>query len=308
MKITIQRLVRRAGFTLLEVVLAVTLMGLIIGAVYNVANSSLAVSEEVQHSQERVMQVHAFVELMRRTFEQMPGNAKFTLLPAEKSSNGIYPTELALQEYPLAFSWSGVEKGAKAVVLKTERDSRGALMARVYYLNAEQAQDYDQSPDKIRWDEVQGLTLIEDIKFLQWYLRTEEHDRNENLEEYTEWDPKQKGNLRPAMAHMYLQFYDNSEPIDQYFWIPVMANPETYTRAGAGGAGGTPPPGGQPGPGGAPNVRLDVPGGGPPPGGRGNGQGGPRPGGPGAGGPRPGGQGGPGPGGPRPGGLGGRGR
>ena len=73
---------RRAGrgFTLVEVLLGLALLGLLAGGIFAEQRGALTVSAEVAERETKVMRVHAFCELLRRTFEQAPGNARVNLM------------------------------------------------------------------------------------------------------------------------------------------------------------------------------------------------------------------------------------
>jgi hypothetical protein len=191
------------------------------------------------------MTTHSFVDLLRRTFEQTPGNAQIDLKILDDAPGGATLAEIAFRDYPLAFSWAGVEAGAKTVILRAEREPRGSIRARVLYLTEEQAQEYDANREPSGL--VASLPLIEGIRFMQWYFwddRTEEWVK--------EWDRQQYGTRRPSLVNLYLQFHDGSAAENIIFWIPTMANPETFTRGQSGGSGrGGPNDDGSGGPGGA---------------------------------------------------------
>lgn len=243
---------RNSGFTLLEVVLAVAITGLVMAGVYAVARAAVSMSDEIVESQEQAMTTQSFVDLLRRNFEQMPGNGQVQLVVTDAGPGGATLTDVVLGEYPLAFSWAGVEAGAQTVILRTERDPRGALQARVLYLTEEQAQDYENN--QLREEMVASIVLLDGIRYMQW------HFWDDRMEEWTDsWLRQKYGTRRPSLVNLYLQFFDGGPGQNIVFWIPTVAPPETF----AGGAGG--PGGGPQNPGGDPNA--------PPP---------PNPGGPGA--------------------------
>ena len=223
---------RPKGFTLIEVVLGLALMALLIGGVFAVARGSLQVASEVTENQQYSMKIHSYLELLRRTCEDMPGNGQILLRPMD--SRG-YESDVAFVEYPLAFSWSGIPAGSHAVVLRTTRGPQGWLESRVYYLTEEQADEYLNSE---RLDEsASQLLLMDQMKMLQWRVYDQ---RNE--EWVTEWEEKTS---RPSLVELNVQFLDGSNPIAVVFWIPTVVNPEQIARSlntgggrGAAGAGG----------------------------------------------------------------------
>jgi len=289
-----------AGFTLIEVVLSLAITGMLLAGVFAVAQSATSMADEVASSQERAMLGQSFTGLLRRTFEQVPGNAKVELKITSQGSGGAAQSDIIFRDYPLAFAWAGVEAGAKTVIFRTQPDARGALAARILYLNEDQAEAYDGGKLSVDDDTVAALTLVDGLRFCQWYFW------DERTEEWVEeWDPQKFANRRPSLVNLYLKFFgEDTAGENVTFWIPTMVNPSTYAgtgvAAGGAGAGGAGPggpgrpggPGGPGGPGAGPGGGRGQPGMDRPGGGRG-GRGGPG----GGGGRGPGGGGGRGPGG-----------
>ena len=264
---------RSRGFTLIEIVLGMAILGLIVSGIYAVAVGTVDLSNAVSESQNEEIRLNNFLRLMRRNFERMPGNAGITMLPL----NGSPPeTDIVFFNYPLAFYWPSVPAGSARVVLMSRKSSRGTLDVGLLYLDEEAPEDYRSSMGSLSQMPGLWLGLLSDVSLFRWTFF------DETLGEAGEWvelweDPQK----RPGIVRLELQFYGQGldEKIESIFWIPNMINPEqlvsqTAGQRGGGGAVG----GGQ--------------GGGAGQGGGGEGGGGPRGGGQGGGGPRGGGQGG----------------
>lgn len=226
---------RAQGFTLIEVVIGLAITGMIMAAIFTVAQSATSMSTEISGAQERAMLSQSYVDLLRRTFEQTPGNARVELRLLDKNIGGATQAEIAFHDYPLAFSWAGVEAGAKTVILRIQPDPVGTLMARVMYLNEDQAEAYEEN--RLRDDgTISDLNLISGMQFCQWYFW------DERTEEWVqEWDNLSHPNRRPSLVNLYLKFfYEGSTGENITFWIPTMVSPTTYvnTRDGQGGGGG----------------------------------------------------------------------
>ena len=67
------------GFTLIEVVVGLALMAMLIGGIFSVQRGAFTVSTEVVERETQTLRVHSFCELLRKNFEQAPGNAKINL-------------------------------------------------------------------------------------------------------------------------------------------------------------------------------------------------------------------------------------
>ncbi len=262
------------GFTLVEILLGLALIGMLAGGIFAVQRGALQVSTEVVKSETQTLKVHSFCELLRRNFEQMPGNSKVNL--QFYGGSGSDMSEVAFTDYPLAFTWPGVSAGAKTVIFRTERSVGIGLQAAILYLDEEQAAEWQKGGTFDEGKILGRITIMDGISLLNWRFLDESKD------EYVEEWPL-TNTRRPTMVEMTLQFMDGSDPVKLIFWIPTMANPQQFTQFGnqAGGAGAGIPGGAIPG-GAIPGV--GGPGGGKPGGGA---QGGGRPGGGRPGGGRP---------------------
>ncbi len=268
------RRVRRAGFTLLEVMLAVALMAILIGGIFGVQRGALAIARNVMEEQEEGMRMTSFAELVRRSFEQAPGNSKVHLI-VPRGGNGS--SEVYFKDYPLAFAWSGVSAGSKSVILRMERNKVRQYTAVVLYLDEEASQDYEKgSLDERSVDRATGLPrvrrleLMEGIQEMTWKViddttapssQAGSTSRNSEDDWVLEW-PFDK-TKRPTRVKFKLQMADSFEPLDLIFWIPSMVSPEQFANGGGGqaGSGGGGNPGGG---GGNPGTTLPPGGGGPP--------------------------------------------
>ena len=279
----------KAGFTLLEVMLAVALMAILIGGIFGVQRGALMISKDVSEQQENAMRMSSFAELLRRTFEQAPGNSKVNLVVPRSGGGG---SEVFFKDYPLAFAWSGVSAGSKSVLLRVERNKIKNFTAVVLYLDEEASKDYEngrldeQAVDRATGNpRVRRLELMEGIQEMTWQVIDDTTSPASAGTEDEKWEvewPLDK-TKRPTRVKMNLQMVDFYDPLNLTFWIPSMVSPEQFAN---GSGGQTGPTGG--GGGGVPPINVNPPpgGGGPPSGGRGggrgNGDGGGRP--PGAGG------------------------
>ncbi len=258
---------------MIEVVLGLALLSILVGGIFSVLRGTMTVSKDIVEGETQTLKVHSFCELLRRNFEQMPGNARVHL---KNYTGGSDMLEVSFTDYPLAFTWPGVQAGAKTVLFRTERASVGGLglQAAILYLDEEQSENWRKG----KFDETKGLgriTIMGGIANLRWRFF---NDQNQEYEE--EW-PLTK-TQRPTFVEMSLTLMDGSDQASLVFWIPTMANPTQFTNFGnQTGAGGVPRggvPGGRPsgaGPGGGlPGGGLPgggLPGGGLPGGGGGRG-------------------------------------
>lgn len=218
------------GFTLVEILIGLALFSMLVGGIFAVQKGALEVSREVVDSETKTMRMHSFCELLRRTFEQMPGNAKVNL--QYYGGAGSDMTEVALTDYPLAFAWPGVNAGAKTIIFRTERSVGIGLQAAIIYLDEEQADAYSKKGEYDEAKKMGRITIIDNIASLRWRFY------DETLESASQAGPTEQAwvfewprdnTRRPSQVEMNLEFMDGSDPVKLVFWIPTMMNPQQFT-------------------------------------------------------------------------------
>jgi prepilin-type N-terminal cleavage/methylation domain-containing protein len=259
---------RRPGFTLLEVVLAIALMGLLIGMVFAIARSSLALGQTVINTQNEEMLHQAFFELLGKRFSSLPGNTRFDL--TVQSTAGQYLSDLTIQKVPLSFSWGGQPRVAKAVQLSTVRRRTGFLSIVLRYYENEILEDSEATAGQTTLDTepFAEIELLSDVAYFEWRVLD-----GRSMEWQYDWDLQ--GRL-PLQLELVMSFGARGEEIRHIFWISPKQNPEVVLRqnlqqnqSGQGtttpGTPGTPGGGNRPG-GGNINIPIGpvIPGGGNP--------------------------------------------
>ena len=220
------RISSNSGFTLLELIVGIGLIGIVLTGVYKVASKSIELSENVLVRQHDNLHMHSFMGLLKRNIEDIPGNARINMEPAELQS-GVARSEIALVDYPLAFSWAGVSAGSKIVFIVSGPDKslEGASQIEIRYLNQEEAEIYEERqslPDDLGM----GIVLMNELKNVTWNF----YDQR-NKEWVDQWSAEDYPNQRPSMVYMEISFLDESEPIQSYYWIPTVEDPATVARA-----------------------------------------------------------------------------
>jgi prepilin-type N-terminal cleavage/methylation domain-containing protein len=242
---------RRRGFTLLEVVIALGLMGMLVGMIFRVAHSSMQLSQTVVEEQSATMERNAFFNLLKNHFEQIPGNAVLRLESSESRSGSTSRSlfTLTFQNVPMSFNWGETPMTAEAIELATveQRDGFVDVVLRFY---DEQILDDSDSIGNEDIKPVAEITLIEDL----WMCDCEVVD-GRTLEYLTEWD--NSGQL-PLQVKFYCRFEPTTDIVQQTFWVIPKQNPEVIFRqimqqnpegpqVTPGGGDGTTPPTTNPG-------------------------------------------------------------
>lgn len=214
---------RRRGFTLLEVVIALGLMGMLVGMIFRVARSSMQLSQTVVEEQSATMERSAFFNLLKHHFEQIPGNAVLRLESYDSrggsTSRSLFT--LTFQNVPMSFNWGETPMTAEAIELATveQRDGFVDVVLRFY---DEKILEDSTSTGNDDVEPVAVITLVEDL----WMCDCEVVD-GRTLEYLTEWD--NNGQL-PLQVRFYCRFDPTADIVQQTFWVVPKQNPEVVFR------------------------------------------------------------------------------
>ncbi len=211
------------GFTLLELVVAIGLMAIVAGMVFGIARSSLALGNRIVETQNEEMEHQAFFDLLGRRFSSLPGNTRMELLSQDSGTH--YLSDLTLQNVPLAFTWGGEDRVAKAVRLSTVKRRSGFLdIVLSYYemevLEGSEAQ-FGQSSLAAQKPFAE-IVLLTDVAYFEWRAL----DGRTLVWQY-DWE--MPGRL-PLQLELVMSIGAKGEEIRHVFWIPPKQNPEVVMR------------------------------------------------------------------------------
>jgi len=211
---------RRVGFTLLEVVIALGLMGMLVGMIFRVAQSSMMLSQTVIDEQNATMERNAFFSLLKNHFEQIPGNAVMRLESFDASSQRQLFT-LTFQNVPMSFNWGETPMTAESLQLATveQRDGFIDVVLRFYDVKI---LDDSTSVGNEEAKPVAEIVLIEDL----WACDCEVVD-GRTFEQTLDWD--NTGKL-PLQVKFYCRFEPTADIVQQTFWVVPKQNPEGVMR------------------------------------------------------------------------------
>jgi type II secretory pathway pseudopilin PulG len=233
------------AFTLLEIVLALSVFLIIIAGVFAIAKGAMEMSEDLTLTQERAMTRQNFIEFLRSSFRRVPGDAEFML--AVESQRGTYVPTLSVFNGGDAFSPGPALNPDTSVELYAEERPGGLLRVGLRLFDSQQTNALRLGTSKRRGpskDDV-VLPLLDNVARFELQF----------LDSGTgKWEKNWKTPVRPLFAQMFLTLDDGRETRN-VFWIPPIV------KRGLGGL-----PGGQPalGPDGQPLPPGTVPPGGNP--------------------------------------------
>lgn len=210
------------------------LFALLIGMVFTTFSTNIQLSRTVVDVQNEESERNAFFTLLANRFGTLPGNTRMEL--AWKDAGNHYLSDLTLQNVPLAFTWGGTEKVAKAVQISTvaRRDNYLDIVLR-YYEN-EILEDSDNPSVDDAAEPFAEVVLLEDVRTFEWRVLD-----GRTMEWQEDWDLV--GRL-PLQMELTIAFGAQGKWIRQIFWITPKQDPEVMMRQlqqqGQAGQGGQP--------------------------------------------------------------------
>lgn len=223
------------GFTLLEMVVAVGLLAVISTMIFRISRSSLGLATAIVESQNREMERQAFFDLLGRRFSSLPGNARMELLSSDSGTH--YLSDLTLQNVPMAFTWGGEERIAKAVQISTVKKRSGFLdiVLRYYDMEILEGSETVAGTSMVDKRPYAEIVLLTDVAYFEWRALDERMMR-------WEYDWQVPGRL-PRQLELVMSIGAKGDEVRHVFWIPPKQNPEVvmrqYQMGGAAGGGGT---------------------------------------------------------------------
>ena len=91
------------GFSLFEIIVAVTILGMISGSVLSILWQAGGTSNEIRELDKRDEELSVFLNLLKRTVEGMPEGGSMEMIPPSESGSGMY--ELKISDAVTAFDF-----------------------------------------------------------------------------------------------------------------------------------------------------------------------------------------------------------
>ena len=196
----------RKAFTLLEVILAMSITAIISAVIFSVTSTSMSLSQSIVASQAESRHQAAFNTYLTQLFSNLPTEARITLEENEQQS-----TTLTI-EYPnTEFPAMGRQHIAKSLTLNgaTNRDGLTSLNL----MMSNQLEDESHTVEPINFE----TNLVKSLSKVRW----EFFDTNRN-----EWSPEWTPSMgRPSQLKFYYSYPGQAEEYMRYFWIPNRRPP-----------------------------------------------------------------------------------
>jgi len=198
---------RRAAFTLLELIVAMSAFIILIGGVFALVGGSVELMEEIEDSRNRDVIRIRFIEAIRHNLEEMPPNAELEFDYVDKSGN--YNTYLSLVNAPHAFDFGfGDSDQLERVIIASEIQTDGFIRCGIYYLTAE---DFVQAKENnfLKMTEYPYVELVPRMRQVSWQFYSSDQK---------EWEQTIEANSTSSLTELLVQFEGDSTPTRSIFW------------------------------------------------------------------------------------------
>ncbi len=219
----IQPAISKRAFTLIEVMLALSIIALLAGALFGTVRATLSATAALNDTQRSRQQIYGLFELCRQTFTALPVTS--TIQWVATSDQGQNLSEVDLRLAPYAFSWgeNATFYGETSLCCHVARD--GTLT-----LGIEQREI----------DPVTGLTkpnpawlpLLYNLKSAVWNFYDTRTSQWQNY-----WTDT---TTHPTVMNLTLTFSGQDQVWSQSFWMPPLAGTPAAASGGSTSAAATP--------------------------------------------------------------------
>lgn len=203
---TPQRRHSKKGFTLLEVILAISILAIMISVIFSVTTSSVQLSKNIVHIQSHSRHQAAFNSYIKQLLANLPSDTQITL-----EENELKYQTLTIENPNTEFPAQGRQHLAKQLWLAIGTDING--LANLSLEASNQIEDEASDRDPIYFQ----TELINSLSSIRWEFYQASRD-----EWSTEWTPSMG---RPSMVKFFYSHPDIEEEYMHYFWVPNRKQP-----------------------------------------------------------------------------------
>lgn len=204
-----QRL-RRQGFTLLEMLVALSAFVMLMGGIFAIAQGTMELGNDLSASQERSQIRQNFIEFLRRSFRSLPGEAEVRL--SVKQKGGSYVPTMNFVNGGSSFTPGLSLPPDTSVDVYAEERPGGYLRVMIRVLDKKQTQALRSNQNVSYTRDQITLPLLDNVSRFEW--RFFDHSTNR-------WENNWKQGRRPLLAEMNLRLDDGFET-RVVFWLPPL--------------------------------------------------------------------------------------
>ncbi len=200
---------KQSAFTLIEVVLGVTILGLLAGVLFTLVESTIGAAAQLSIKQGQTQELNGLIEICRENFATLDGRAQFTAT-VKPAPGGGYVQELRIENGPLAFAWQGTGTETGITTVSPRPQANGLLaFCLLHEPDAYSSEDEKKPVPKPKW-----FVLVRDLKKLEWRFFD---PRSATWRK--EW---QEGGVRPSIVELVIQ--SPASPDETRVVFPMLAS------------------------------------------------------------------------------------
>jgi Prokaryotic N-terminal methylation motif len=201
------KLIRRhhPAFTLIEVVLALSILVLLAGALFSTVKVTMETTAVLQQTQQFRQKIFGFFTLVEETFRALPASA--LLVWGTREEQGLGLPEIILREAPGALAWGERRLFSGEIALVTRAEANRTITLGLERREVELSTG--QMKPNPPW-----LPLLTQLKKVQWRFFD---SRNGNWQEF--WND---GATHPTLIELSLEFEGETERWSHVFWLPPL--------------------------------------------------------------------------------------
>lgn len=222
---------RRAsrGFTLLEVVISMTILAILSAAVYAIVSAALNASQTTMAQQLTLRRLDAFERVTREAFLNLPAEGGVTL-EIGHSSGGSAEQDLVINKPQEIFGLPSLAGGSLVLAARAKSDGTRTMILLTIPANAtdRERKEAFRAP---------GTPLLPHLRKPRWTFKTSPQD-----EDWKEELPV--GSAKPILIRFQTEIDELPNPVESIFYLPaITAAPAaaTSTNGGSTNATNSPP-------------------------------------------------------------------
>jgi prepilin-type N-terminal cleavage/methylation domain-containing protein len=204
---------RHGGFTLMEMIVALSMFVLLITGIYSISQATLELTDSISLSQDRSLIRQNFIEFMRRSFRTLPGEAEVRLSVKQKGST--YVPTLNIVNGGSSFTPGISLPPDTSMDVYAEERPGGYLRIMLRVLDEKQTQAV-RNNQAVRYTRDQiTLPLLDNVSRFEWRFYNHTNNR---------WENNWRDRRRPILAEMNLQLDDGFQSRSVFWLPPVIPN------------------------------------------------------------------------------------
>lgn len=201
-----------AGFTMIEMVVVLVIFVLLAGGIYTVVNAAIGASAVLSEENLRNQRLNAFLDLLRRTFHNLPATA---LVTGGVRPDGSGVPEIVLRDVPGVFAWGRRGSASGTVILAALPRLGGG--AQFSLLSLPSSLGEQERRDAVR--DGKWLKLLPDLRAARWrFYDDAQQDWREDWAEAMG---------RPPLLELTFTMLGEEVPRTYVFWLPPVQEQKT---------------------------------------------------------------------------------